>query len=85
MDVTTGKELWSDNFEHDALNRDVFTVQDSIIRSILRQVLPRIPRTAIASSLKRSTESPEAHDLYLQGRFFFEARPGEPGKGAELL
>jgi serine/threonine-protein kinase len=74
MDVTTGKEVWSDRFEHDAQSRDVFTVQDSIIGSILRQILPRIPRAAIASSVKVSTENPEAHDLYLQGRFFFEKR-----------
>src|SRR5205823_7419496 len=42
IDVTNGRELWSDTFEHDVLNRDEFTVQDSITRSIARQLLPHI-------------------------------------------
>jgi serine/threonine protein kinase len=74
IDVTSGKEVWSDNFENDASNRDVFTVEDSITRSIVRQLLPRISRSVIASAAKHGTENPEAHDLYLQGRYFFEKR-----------
>ena len=74
IDVASGKEVWSDDFEMDALNRDVFTVEDSIVRSIVRQVLPRISSMTVASLVKRPTESREAHDLYLQGRYFFEKR-----------
>jgi serine/threonine-protein kinase len=74
IEVATGKEIWSGDFEHDALNRDVFTVEDSITRSIVRQLLPHIPAAAVASSVKRPTESREAHDLYFQGRYFFEKR-----------
>ena len=72
IDVASGKEIWSDNFENDALNRDVFTVEDSIARSIVRQLLPHISRSVIAA--KHGTESAEAHDLYLQGRYFLEKR-----------
>src|SRR5207253_5371218 len=68
IDVTNGRELWSDTFEHDVLNRDEFTVQDSITRSIARQLLPHISSLAVASLVKRPTENPEAHELYLQGR-----------------
>jgi serine/threonine protein kinase/Tfp pilus assembly protein PilF len=74
IEVATGKEIWSGDFEHDALNRDVFTVEDSITRSIVRQLLPHIPVGAVASSVKRPTESRQAHDLYFQGRYFFEKR-----------
>jgi serine/threonine protein kinase/tetratricopeptide (TPR) repeat protein len=74
LDVASGREVWSGNFEHDALNRDIFTVEDSITRSIVRQLLPHISRSVIASAAKHGTESPEAHDLYLQGRYFFEKR-----------
>jgi serine/threonine-protein kinase len=77
IDVATGKEVWSGDFEHDALNRDVFTVQDSIARSIVHQLLPHLSRAAIASSLKRTTENPAAHELYVQGRYFFEKRSPE--------
>ena len=74
IDVGSGKEVWSANFEHDALNRDVFTVQDSITRSIVRQLLPHLSLVAVAASVKRPTENREAHDLYLQGRYFFEKK-----------
>ena len=74
IDVATGKEVWSDNFENDALNRDVFAVEDSIARSIVRRLLPHIPHRVITSAAKHGTESPEAHVLYLQGRYFFEKR-----------
>jgi len=74
LDVTTGREVWADNFEYDALNRDAFTVLDSMSRSIVRQLLPHLSRSAIASMAKHATESPEAHDLYLQGRYFFEKK-----------
>jgi eukaryotic-like serine/threonine-protein kinase len=74
IDVASGKELWSDTFEHDALNRDVFTVQDSVTRSIVRQLLPHISSMTVTSRVNRPTESPEAHELYLQGRYFFERR-----------
>ncbi|HEV7594945.1 MAG TPA: protein kinase [Gemmatimonadaceae bacterium] len=74
IDVASGKEVWSDDFDNDALNRDVFTMEDSITRSIVRRVVPRISAMTMASLVKRPTESPVAHDLYLQGRYFFEKR-----------
>ena len=74
IDVASGKELWSDQFEHDARNRDVFAVQDSITRSIVRELRVKLSVGSSALLAKRSTEDPEAHDLYLQGRYFFARR-----------
>ena len=74
IDVANGMEIWSQNFENDALNRDVFAVEDSITRSIVRQIVPRISPLTFASVVRRQTENPAAHDLYFQGRFFFEKR-----------
>lgn len=73
IEVATGKEIWSDVFDHNALTDDVFTIEDSVTRSIVHQVLPRISSVTIASA-KRPTENREAHELYLQGRYFFERR-----------
>jgi serine/threonine protein kinase/tetratricopeptide (TPR) repeat protein len=72
IEVGTGKEIWSEIFDHNALT-DVFTVEDSVTRSIVHQLLPRLSPVSIASA-KRPTENREAHDLYLQGRYFFERR-----------
>jgi TolB-like protein len=74
IDVASGKEVWSDNFDYNALNRDEFTVQDSMTRSIVRRLLPHIAPTAIAAAAKHATESPEAHEFYRQGRYYFEKR-----------
>ena len=43
---------------------------------MVRQLLPRISRAAIAAPAKHFTDNAAAHDLYLQGRFFFEKRDG---------
>jgi serine/threonine protein kinase/tetratricopeptide (TPR) repeat protein len=73
IDVATGKEVWSDVFDHNTLTDDVFTVEDSIAGLIVHKLLPRVSSVTIASA-KRPTGKPEAHDLYLQGRYFFERR-----------
>jgi TolB-like protein len=74
IDIASGKEVWSSNFENDALNRDVFAVEDSISRSIVLQLLPHISPAEITSAAKHGTENAEAHNLYLQGRYFLEKR-----------
>ena len=74
VDITSGKEAWSDNFDYSALNRNEFTVQDSITRSIVRHLVPHLSPSVIALAAKHATESPEAHDLYVQGRYFFEKK-----------
>ena len=74
IEVASGKQLWSEGFEHDALTGDVFTVEDSITRSIVRKLVPHIPSAALAASVEHATENREAQNLYFDGRYFFEKR-----------
>jgi serine/threonine-protein kinase len=74
IDVASGRELWSGNFEPDPLNHDVFAVQDSVARSVARELRVKLSTGASTMLAKHSTGSPEAHDLYLQGRYFFAKR-----------
>ncbi|MFN0180207.1 MAG: protein kinase domain-containing protein [Gemmatimonadales bacterium] len=74
IDVVTGKEVWADQFEHDVRDPDVFAVQDSIARSIVRELQVKLSVGTRARLAKRATENREAHDLYFQGRFFVEKR-----------
>jgi serine/threonine protein kinase/tetratricopeptide (TPR) repeat protein len=74
INVENGREIWSEDFEHDATTGDVFTVQDSVTRSIIRHLLPHLSLVGVASSAERPTENRQAHDLYLQGRYFFEKK-----------
>jgi serine/threonine-protein kinase len=72
IDAATGKLLWSD--EYDRHPRDVFAVQDEITKAIVGQLRLKLSPAASASIAKHPTESTEAHNLYLLGRFFFAKR-----------
>src|SRR2546429_5854722 len=72
INAATGYHVWSDEYDRDA--RDVFAVQDEIARAIVGALRVRLSDAASSSLAERSTGSPEAHDLYLQGRYFFARR-----------
>jgi serine/threonine-protein kinase len=74
IDVASGDEVWSDRYDSDARAEDVFAVQDTITRAIVESL--RLPLSAAETALleQRSTTDREAHELYLQGRYFFEKR-----------
>jgi len=74
IDVTKGNEVWSEEYDRDARDRDVFAVQDEITRAIVAALRVHLSGPASAALAKRSTGSPEAHDLYLQGRYFYARR-----------
>ena len=72
INTATGYHLWSDEYDRDA--RDVFTVQDEIARAIVGALRLKLSAAANVALVKPSTGNPEAHDLYLQGRYFFAKR-----------
>jgi eukaryotic-like serine/threonine-protein kinase len=73
IDASTGYSLWADRYDRDA--RDVFAIQDEISRAIVSSLRVRLtgPTTVLVSA---PTENVEAHNLYLQGRFFQSKRTG---------
>src|SRR6266513_1937200 len=72
INAATGYHLWSDEYDRDA--RDVFAVQDEIARAIVAALRVKLSGAATTALVKPPTENPEAHDLYLQGRYFFAKR-----------
>jgi tetratricopeptide (TPR) repeat protein len=74
IDVTRDQEVWSETFEHDTRNADVFAVQDSITGAIVRELRVKLTAGSVTRLAERATANPEAHDLYLQGRYFFAKR-----------
>jgi len=72
INAETGYDLWSDEYERDV--RDVFAVQDEITRAIVGALRVKLAATAEPPGARHGTISPEAHDLYLHGRFFYERR-----------
>jgi tetratricopeptide (TPR) repeat protein len=54
--------------------KDAFAVQDEIVHAIVGALQVKLTGAASVPLAKASTASPEAHDLYLQGRYFFAKR-----------
>ncbi|HLW78666.1 MAG TPA: hypothetical protein VKU44_03615, partial [Terriglobia bacterium] len=68
ISAADGYHLWSGGY--DGQESDLFAIQENIVRETaraLRMSIPPGPERALPS---RRTENPEAHDLYLQGRYF---------------
>jgi TolB-like protein/cytochrome c-type biogenesis protein CcmH/NrfG len=76
----TGEELWSENFTRDL--KDVFAVQTELAQTIVAQVRGQLTGGAAApadkekiqaevqAAEKGGTKNVDAHQLYLQGRFY---------------
>ncbi|HWY51541.1 MAG TPA: adenylate/guanylate cyclase domain-containing protein [Chthoniobacterales bacterium] len=83
----TGEELWSENYTRDL--KDVFAVQTELAQTIVEQLRGRFGGDAgstakeriqaeVQAAEKGGTKNVEAHQYYLQGRFF-ENRHSEKG------
>ena len=73
-----GLTLWSDAYERDS--KDIFAVQDQITKAIISALGPTLAgRTEVRNALTAGsgTNSVDAYDLYLRGRYLLERR----GKG----
>ena len=71
----TDRHIWAKSYER--ASRDVLALQDEVARDIadeIRVELSARDRSRLASA--RAID-PEAHDLYLRGRFFWNARTEE--------
>jgi TolB-like protein/tRNA A-37 threonylcarbamoyl transferase component Bud32 len=83
LNDAAGKLLWSQKFDREM--KDNFALQDEVaaaVASAMRVVLS--PAATVAARAGR-TENPEAHDLYLQGRFEKSKLDGPGLKRAEVL
>jgi len=78
--ANTGEEIWSENYTRDL--KDVFAVQTELAQTIVEQLKGQLTNGAANSTTKAQiqaevqaaekggTKSVEAHEAYLQGRFF---------------
>src|ERR1700724_537515 len=78
--ANTGEELWSENYTRDL--KDVFAVQTELAQTIVEQLRGRFGGADAGSTAKEKiqaevqaaekggTKNVEAHQLYLQGRFY---------------
>jgi serine/threonine-protein kinase len=86
-----GQELWSENFTRDL--KDVFAVQTELAQTIVAQLRGQLTgagsaakekiQAEVQAAEKGGTKNVEAHQYYLQGRFF-ENSHSEKGTGQAL-
>src|SRR2546421_181585 len=66
--------LWADTFERKPT--DIFAVENEIAKTIAETLQAKITGSEKNSIAKAPTANPEAYELYLKGRFFWNKRSG---------
>jgi TolB-like protein/DNA-binding winged helix-turn-helix (wHTH) protein len=75
VNAADGYQVWSEQYERDV--RDLFAVQDEISRAVANALQVTLARGNDSGPVRRPTQSNEAHDLYLRGRYFLGLRTDE--------
>jgi TolB-like protein/class 3 adenylate cyclase len=70
IDATTGAHLWADRFEGDVA--DIFELQDRVTVSVVAALEPKIRLAEIERAIRKPTESLQAYDLVLRGRWVYQ-------------
>lgn len=71
----TEAHLWADTY--DRRLTDIFAVESEIAKKIADTLQAKLSSAAKHVLASRPTENPEAHELYLKGRYFWNRRTGE--------
>ena len=72
--VESGEQLWGDRFDRTA--SDLLDLEDDISLAITDNLRPQIAGDDLERITRRYTESTEAHELYLRGRYEWNKRTG---------
>src|SRR5437899_2282500 len=67
--VADGYHLWSEDYDGDV--RDIFTFQSNVAQRVVEALQIKLGVEEKRSLAKKPTENPEAHRLYLLGRYEF--------------
>ena len=69
INVSDGYHLWSEDYDGDV--RDIFTFQSNVAQRVVEALQIKLGVEAARALAKKPTENPEAHRLYLLGRYEF--------------
>ena len=73
--VSQQKALWSNQFDENV--QDIFAFEDSISQRVALAVIPQLSGEDKQLLARRHSESPQAHDAYLKGIYFWNKRTDE--------
>ena len=69
LNVEESSTIWSASFSERFI--DVLELEDSISEQVTRQLVPQLTGEEQEKLVRRGTNMPDAHDAYLQGRYFW--------------
>ena len=72
--ATSDAHLWADTFDRKLT--DIFAVESEIAKTIADSLQAKLSSSAEHVLASRPTDNPEAHELYLKGRYFWNRRTG---------
>jgi len=78
IDAKTDAHLWSETFDRELTTENIFAVQDEIAGAIVNQLGLLIGNPSLArASVKVTTESVDAYEIYLKAQGLFHIRSAE--------
>ena len=78
--AATSSHVWADTF--DSKLTDIFAVETEIAKTIADTLQAKLTGSEERAIAAKPTENPEAHELYLKGRFFWNKRTSSDLKTA---
>ena len=75
INAQTDAHLWAETYDRKLT--DIFAVESDIAKTIADTLQAKLSSSAEHVLASRPTENPEAHELYLKGRYFWNRRTGE--------
>src|SRR6185295_15801238 len=83
IDVALDKVVWSQQYNRK--QTDLVTLQTDVARDVSNRLKPKMSGADEAKVMKTYTANPEAYQLYLKGKFYWNKRTGESLKQAVEL
>lgn len=74
INALTDEHLWADTYDRKLT--DIFAVESEIAQTVAQALQATLTGSEKSSIAKKPTENPEAYELYLKGRFFWNKRTG---------
>ena len=72
INALTDAHLWAETYDRKLT--DIFAVESDIAKTIADTLQAKLTGSEKIAIAKKPTENPEAHELYLKGRFFWNKR-----------
>ena len=72
VNAADGYHIWSERYDREM--NDIFAVQDEITLAVVEALKVKLMQSERSALLKKATDDPEAYQLYLHGRAFWNRR-----------